>query len=645
VTLRHARTVAFAVSLAAAAASNCGPAQATMWPEQAVEQPEPAPPPPAARKRLARPLQRTIANQRPGRGPAEPAVNPQQAAEQPEPAPITLANRNRLARPVQRTIVIQRLGQGPAEPTANPQQAVDQPQQAPTPILARKRLAQRFQHTIGNQRLGLRVPGGRLGRANSPAERAKLASSAQSAAKPHGPLLIAVSIEKQHLRVYDADGLFAESPVSTGMRGHPTPMGVFSVIQKSRLHHSNIYSGAPMPFMQRITWSGVAMHAGVLPGYPASHGCIRMPMAFAVKLWGWSRLGARVIVAPDDVVPAAIAHPALITQVSPPIPKAPPPSETPVAGTPKADKAEKSEAVAALRPALSDRVQLADAATDLPAESLRAGVATDQSGADNTANPGPAEPTRTATATPKSADSIAADAPASGSPETAAQAEKAAAASRPADGAKTAALAQGASVNPDVAPAAKDQARPADGPRAISSKDTQPTQLATAATTQKNDATTPSEPVAVKRSGHVAVLISRKAARLYVRQNFEPWFDVPVTIERADQPVGTHVFTVSVEASDPTRYRWTVVSLPLPSKHRETAIDDPRSRHKRPAATTESDPSQPPAAADILDRVKIPDDALAKITAALAPGGSIIVSDHGLGDETGLGTDFIIPLR
>ena len=65
------------------------------------------------------------------------------------------------------------------------------------------------------------------------------------------------------------------------MKGHPTPMGVFSIIQKHKLHHSNIYSGAPMPFMQRITWSGVAMHAGVLPGYPASHGCIRMPMAFA----------------------------------------------------------------------------------------------------------------------------------------------------------------------------------------------------------------------------------------------------------------------------------------------------------------------------------------------------------------------------
>jgi lipoprotein-anchoring transpeptidase ErfK/SrfK len=109
----------------------------------------------------------------------------------------------------------------------------------------------------------------------------KIRAPEQESTKPQGPLIIAISIERQKLKVYDANGFFAETPISTGMRGHPTPMGVFSIIQKHKFHHSNIYSGAPMPYMQRITWSGVAMHAGVLPGYPASHGCIRMPMAFA----------------------------------------------------------------------------------------------------------------------------------------------------------------------------------------------------------------------------------------------------------------------------------------------------------------------------------------------------------------------------
>jgi len=118
----------------------------------------------------------------------------------------------------------------------------------------------------------------------------------EAAGKPQGPLVIAVSINRQQLKIYDANGFFAQSPVSSGMAGHATPMGVFSVIQKQRLHHSNIYSNAPMPYMQRITWSGIALHAGVLPGYPASHGCIRLPLAFAKKLYGITGLGTPVYI-------------------------------------------------------------------------------------------------------------------------------------------------------------------------------------------------------------------------------------------------------------------------------------------------------------------------------------------------------------
>jgi lipoprotein-anchoring transpeptidase ErfK/SrfK len=139
----------------------------------------------------------------------------------------------------------------------------------------------------------------------------KIEAPEKESAKPQGPLILAISIERQSLKIYDANGFFAETPISTGMRGHPTPMGVFSVIQKHKFHHSNIYSGAPMPYMQRITWSGVAMHAGVLPGYPASHGCIRMPMAFAVKMWNWTKMGARVVVTPGEITPASFSHPLL----------------------------------------------------------------------------------------------------------------------------------------------------------------------------------------------------------------------------------------------------------------------------------------------------------------------------------------------
>src|SRR3954452_6697262 len=164
-------------------------------------------------------------------------------------------------------------------------------------------------------------------------------SQKKTGAKPQGPLIIAVSIQRQKVRIYDGNGLFAESPVSTGMPGHSTPMGVFGIIQKHKFHQSNIYSGAPMPYMQRITWSGVAMHAGVLPGYPASHGCIRMPTSFAVKLWGWTRMGARVVIAPGELAPENISHPLLATHKG--VPFAPPeqPNKAEVASTAKSDKA------------------------------------------------------------------------------------------------------------------------------------------------------------------------------------------------------------------------------------------------------------------------------------------------------------------
>ena len=125
---------------------------------------------------------------------------------------------------------------------------------------------------------------------------------------PKGPLQIIISIADQQLSLYDNGALIARSSVSTGVQGHPTPLGVFSVISKERWHRSNIYSGAPMPYMQRITWSGIALHAGVVPGHPASHGCIRLTNDFAIRLWHLAKRGTRVIIARDDVRPVEIAN-------------------------------------------------------------------------------------------------------------------------------------------------------------------------------------------------------------------------------------------------------------------------------------------------------------------------------------------------
>ena len=129
-----------------------------------------------------------------------------------------------------------------------------------------------------------------------------------------GPLQIIISIADQRISVFDDGTLVARSSVSTGVQGHPTPVGVFSVIGKELWHRSNIYSAAPMPYMQRITWSGIALHAGVLPGHPASHGCIRLANDFAIRLWHLTKRGTRVIIAANNVDPVQIANPRLFSK-------------------------------------------------------------------------------------------------------------------------------------------------------------------------------------------------------------------------------------------------------------------------------------------------------------------------------------------
>ena len=141
--------------------------------------------------------------------------------------------------------------------------------------------------------------------------KSELAKKAQSQDAPKGPLQIIISITDQRVALYDNGALIARSSVSTGVQGHPTPLGIFSVISKQRWHRSNIYSAAPMPYMQRITWSGIALHAGDLPGYPASHGCIRLRYGFAIQLWHLTKRGTRVIIARDDVQPVEISNPHL----------------------------------------------------------------------------------------------------------------------------------------------------------------------------------------------------------------------------------------------------------------------------------------------------------------------------------------------
>src|ERR1700679_709595 len=130
------------------------------------------------------------------------------------------------------------------------------------------------------------------------------------------PIMAIVSLHNQRITVYDANGWILRAPVSSGQRDRETPAGIFSIIEKDADHHSNLYDDASMPHMQRITWSGIALHGAPLPGHPAAHGCVRLPYEFAERLFDVTRVGMRVIVAPRDAAPVAIAPPGLFPQAS-----------------------------------------------------------------------------------------------------------------------------------------------------------------------------------------------------------------------------------------------------------------------------------------------------------------------------------------
>jgi hypothetical protein len=194
---------------------------------------------------------------------------------------------------------------------------------------------------------------------------------------------------------------------------------------------------------------------------------------------------------------------------------------------------------------------------------------------------------------------------------------------------------------PDLAATSELKATPASETTAAAPAADAPSQAVSAPATDPNDVPTVIGP---KRTGHVAVFISRKDRKLYVRQNFLPVFDVPVTITDPDKPFGTFVFTAHGDKDDATALHWSVVAMPYALK--KTVAMPPARSGKKAKSIVETSLAAPPSTpADALDRITVPDWALQRVAEAIKPGGSLILSDHGLGDETGEGTDFIVPLR
>lgn len=135
--------------------------------------------------------------------------------------------------------------------------------------------------------------------------------------KALGPMAVIVSLTEQRAYVYRNGILIGVSTVSTGKKGHETPTGVFTILQKDKDHHSKKYDNAPMPYQERLTWDGIALHAGGLPGYPESHGCVHLPTTFAELLFAATNMGMTVVIAEAGSSPVAVVHPRPILPIDP----------------------------------------------------------------------------------------------------------------------------------------------------------------------------------------------------------------------------------------------------------------------------------------------------------------------------------------
>jgi len=354
-----------------------------------------------------------------------------------------------------------------------------------------------------------------------PARQPTVATAPRDAGEP---IMAIVSIKSQQVTFYDADGWILRAPVSTGVAGRETPAGVFAVIEKDKDHHSTLYDDAWMPNMQRITWNGIALHGGPLPGYAASHGCVRMPYDFAEDLFDKTWIGMRVIISPNDATPVEISHPALFEPNKEAIAAAPARAETLAR---EAEEAAKAAGEAKKTAATMARETATLTASLRKLERLKTRADAELAAVDKTLAAAKTDEARTRAEEQKQK-----------------AAPKAAEAGTQFDTAKA-----DLKTKLDAAAAAKDAAKAAQ----IRKTDT-----AKAA----SDAKLALEPV--------SVYISRATQKLYVRRNtHKPWPDggevfdatieAPVTIRNPEKRIGTHIFTAM--ARNDAGLRWTLVTI------------------------------------------------------------------------------------
>jgi L,D-transpeptidase catalytic domain len=431
------------------------------------------------------------------------------------------------------------------------------------------------------------------------------------------PLLAVIGLDTQRVSIYDSAGrLIQQSPVSTGTTGYETPAGVFSVVQKKADHNSNLYEDGNMPFMQRITWTGIALHGGVLPGHPASHGCVRLPFDFAERLFDLTDVGMRVIIVPHEITLAEFDHPHLLRSSAARVeaPARPINTSSRAAGDP----------LQTLRSIASSKASEAEVAQHKASEARRVAIRNSADAASTVKALRGAEAVHDRADTQLKEAEKALEAATSGTPEAIKRAEiakKAAARLAEADRQLQAAKAH-AQAKTDTATASEEAAKAAE---------------------EASDVAQDAAAKAKRKTLPISVFVSRKTQRFYVRQGYVPVFEGPITIEDAEKPVGNYVFTAFGNGNE--RVRWGLVSMyadgnskvaPEPVAARNTSLKGDARR------SIEASPADVAGAKAALDRIAIPQEAIQRITDVVLPGSSLIVSDEGLSIETGKDTDFVI---
>lgn len=397
-----------------------------------------------------------------------------------------------------------------------------------------------------------------------------------------GPVQIVVSIPRQRLSVYKNGQLVAQSRVSTGKAGHRTPTGIFSIIQKNRKHFSNLYNNAPMPHMQRITWSGIALHGGPIPNYPASHGCVRLPYGFARRLFNYTKMGAHVIITNNPSAPHSIQHASLF----------------------QPDFGDKKLAAHA-KPS-NPYAQLITGSTLKP---IRASyvIENNASGLNNNAAEThakikiPAIPLRVLITRRKMRELVL----------------------------DTQEFLSNLGYN----------VGPVDG--AAGSKTRKAIRAFQKDMDMKVTGTVSQDLVAALYK--VAGREAPPNGQLYVRMKFKEVFSAPVRINDSDTPLGTHLFTVSSISKTDQKATWLAQTIKERRTYRRKKYSQ-KKKGKNVAEQKQVQPA-PLVAGQIMSRVQIPAYARKWIEKRLAVGSSVIVTDKGKSHETGKGTDFVVLTR